>query len=100
MREVLVESLSDSDDDLDVSQSALNFREYLLNTPVYDEYTLQKIVNYLEDDIYDDEFYYIFNELSNETIENILIFPDIAIRFATVYASWVRKFHTILRNVM
>ncbi|QKQ71890.1 serine/threonine-protein kinase [Acinetobacter sp. 10FS3-1] len=91
LREVLVESLSDSDDDLDVSQSALNFREYLLNTPVYDEYTLQKIVNYLEDDIYDDDSYYIFNELSNETIENILIFPDIAIRFATVYASWVRK---------
>jgi serine/threonine protein kinase len=42
LREVLVESLSDSDDHLDVSQSALNFKIISLKYSEYDEYTLQK----------------------------------------------------------
>lgn len=91
LREVLVESLSNNSTGIVASQSAVMFRDYLQINQIYDEHILNRMVNHLEDNIFDTDTYYIFNELSNDTITKLLNCPSAAIKFANVYASWVRQ---------
>lgn len=92
LREALVESLSSSrSSNIVASQSAVSFRDYLKQNQSYDEHILNRMINQLEDNILNTDNYYIFNELSSETISKLLNYPNAAIKFANVYAAWVRE---------
>ena len=91
LREALVESLSISTTEVNVSRQGMDYKNYLKDNVYYDDSMLLKLFKYLESNEGTTDAYFIFSSINSDVIERILSYPQRAKEFTDLYSAWARQ---------